>query len=103
MRISTIEEDINKEKNLLLELRMQRKQIEGDVQLLANRVHLLESEEKKALKKIEETRKKAKDVLETKRRNFEQNKMRMLVNFTSARIKKLKDWENIHQYWAFKF
>ena len=90
MRISTIEEDINKEKNLLLELRMQRKQIEGDVQLLANRVHLLESEEKKALKKIEETRKKAKDVLETKRRNFEQNKMRMLVNFTSTRIKKLK-------------
>ena len=48
-----------------------RKKVEEDAQLLANRITLLQIEEKKALKKIEETRKKAKDIMELKARNLE--------------------------------
>jgi len=46
--------------------RIARKQAEDDVKLLANRIALLKMEEQKAWKKIEETKKKAKDIMHTK-------------------------------------
>jgi len=59
-----------KESNLLA-LKRARKQIESDAQLLANRIALLKQEELKAWKKIEETKKKAKEVYLLKKKNEE--------------------------------
>ncbi len=60
--------------------------IERDAQLLANRIALLKQEEMKTWKKIEETKKRAKEVNDLKRRNeekmhskFEQMKMNQMV------------------------
>jgi len=52
--------------------RLARKQTEDDVKLLANRIALLKMEEQKAWKKIEETKKKAKDIMSVKQRNQDQ-------------------------------
>ena len=53
----------------LLSLKKARKQIEADAQLLANRIALLKQEELKSWKKIEETKKKAKEVYLLKKKN----------------------------------
>lgn len=53
----------------ILALKKARKQIEADAQLLANRIALLKQEELRSWKKIEETKKKAKEVYELKKRN----------------------------------
>jgi len=45
--------------------------VERDAQLLANRIALLKQEEIKTRKKIEETRKRAQEVLKLKQRNNE--------------------------------
>jgi len=45
--------------------------VERDAQLLANRIALLKQEEIKTRKKIEETRKRATEVLKLKQRNNE--------------------------------
>ncbi len=50
---------------------MIRKKAEEDAQLLANRIALLQLEEKRAMKKIEETKKKAKEIMELKNRNLQ--------------------------------
>lgn len=55
----------------LLDAKLARKRIEEDTKLLENRIALLENEEKKALKKIEETKKKAEDISSYKLRNKE--------------------------------
>lgn len=60
----------NSENNLLA-LKKARKQIEADAQLLANRIALLRQEEFKTWKKIEETKKKAKEVYLLKKKNEE--------------------------------
>ena len=46
-----------------------RKKAEADVQLLANRLRLLRAEEAKALKIIEDVRKRTREVLETRMKN----------------------------------
>jgi len=46
-----------------------RKRTELDAQLLANRIALLKQEEEKAWKKIEETRKRASEIMETRKQN----------------------------------
>lgn len=43
-----------------------RKQAEDDVQLLANRIALLKQEESKAWRRIEETKKKAREMMMVK-------------------------------------
>lgn len=53
----------------LIESKIMRKKAEEDAQALANRIALLQMEEKKALKKVEETRKKAEDIMAHKNRN----------------------------------
>lgn len=55
-------------------LKDQRKRTEEDAQLLSNRIALLKQEESKTLKKIEETRKRASEILETRMRNMEAQK-----------------------------
>jgi len=58
--------------NKLLAIKKARKQIEVDAQLLANRIALLRQEEFKTWKKIEETKKKAKEVYLLKKKNEEE-------------------------------
>lgn len=55
--------------NTLLALKRARKQIEADAQLLANRIALLKQEELKSWKKIEETKKKAREIYLLKKKN----------------------------------
>jgi len=56
-------------KSKLLISKMATKEIESEAKTLANRIALLENEEKKVLKKIEETKKKALDIMQIKNRN----------------------------------
>lgn len=58
---------------------MLRKKAEEDAQLLANRIALLQLEEKKAHKKIEETKKKAKEIMELKNRNLQAQREKEMV------------------------
>lgn len=60
-----------REQTRLLEAKLQRKRAEEDALLLANRIALLKQEEAKAWKKIEETRSRAKEIMEIKARNLE--------------------------------
>jgi len=50
----------------LADQRISRKKASEDVKILANRIALLKAEEQKAWKKIEETKKKAQDILEVR-------------------------------------
>jgi hypothetical protein len=56
--------------------RVARKKAEDDVKLLANRITLLKLEEKKAWKKIEETKKKAREIMQVRQRNQETQKQK---------------------------
>lgn len=52
-------------------LTLNRSSIERDAQLLANRIALLKQEEMKTWKKIEETKKRTKEISDLKKRNDE--------------------------------
>lgn len=54
-----------------MESKVARKKAEEDAQLLANRIALLQAEERKAMKKIDETKKKAKEIMDLKIRNMQ--------------------------------
>jgi len=64
-----------------------RKRAELDAQLLANRIALLKQEEEKAWKKIEETRKRANEILDLRKQN--ENKFVAKENFYKQK------WESI--------
>ena len=51
--------------------KLARKRAEDDLRLLTNRIQLLKQEEGRAFKKIEQTRKKAGDIVYQRRRNME--------------------------------
>lgn len=51
--------------------RMNKKKAADDARLLANRIALLKMEEKKAWKKIQETKRKAEQVMQIRQRNDE--------------------------------
>ena len=51
--------------------KLARKRAEDDLRLLTNRIHLLKQEESRAFKKIDQTRKKAGDIVYQRRRNME--------------------------------
>ena len=53
----------------MLDLKNNRRRAEGDLQLLANRISLLRTEESKALGKIAETKARAKEIVAFKKRN----------------------------------
>ena len=54
-----------------MEAKLLKKKIEDDAKLLENRIALLEMEEKKSKKKIEETKQKAEEIKMLKLRNKE--------------------------------
>jgi hypothetical protein len=60
-----------------MDAKKQRKDIERDAQLLANRIALLKQEEMKTWKKIEETKKRSNEVLTLKRKNEEKMQMKV--------------------------
>ena len=53
-----------------------RQRADEDAKLLENRIKLLKQEESKARKKINETKKRAKDIVSTKKRNVERQKQK---------------------------
>ena len=55
----------------LVAAKLARKRAEDDLRLLTNRISLLKQEENRAFKKIEQTRKKAGDIVYQRRRNME--------------------------------
>jgi len=55
----------------LVQTRANKKRAKDDAKLLANRIALLKLEEKKAWKKIQETKKKAEQVIKIRERNYE--------------------------------
>ncbi len=65
----------NKYKSQLLQLREARRNVDRDAQLLANRIALLEAEEKKAWKKIQSTKERAEAILRTRQENKEERMM----------------------------
>lgn len=64
------EEDLELRQKLM-ESKVARKKTEEDTKVLMNRLQLLKNEEQKAWKKIEETKKKALEIMKTKQRNAE--------------------------------
>ena len=58
-------------KSKLLVSKMATKEIENEAKALANRINFLEQEEQRVLKKIEETRNKAINIIDIKKRNIE--------------------------------
>lgn len=55
----------------LVAAKIARKRAEEDMKLLSNRIQLLKQEEQKAWKKIDETKKRAKDIINQRQRNQE--------------------------------
>lgn len=62
----------------LVAAKLARKRAEDDLRLLTNRISLLKAEESRAFKKIEQTRKKAGDIVYQRRRNMEHQNEKQL-------------------------
>jgi len=73
------DDDYNSFETRLAEAKYIRKKAEEDAQLLANRIALLQAEERKAMKKVDETKTKAKEIRDIKVRNLMQIRERDLV------------------------
>jgi len=81
MEVSTNEASDNGSEGESLHLRLltskvARKKADEDAKLLANRIVLLKNEEQKALKRIEETKKRAKEIMHQKQRALEVQRKR---------------------------
>jgi hypothetical protein len=63
----------------LVATRMNKKKAQDDAKLLANRIALLKLEEKKAWKKIQETKKKAEQVIQIRERNYEEKQRKIEI------------------------
>lgn len=61
----------------MLDTKFGRKRAETELQLLANRIALLKLEEQRALQKVNETRSRAEEILENKRRNYNNTEMKI--------------------------
>eukprot|EP01035_Chromulina_nebulosa_P025704 gene25704-33566_t len=66
--------------NEMLEVKINRKRAESDLQLLANRIALLRLEEQRAMNKVTETKMRAQEILEIKRRNDEVTQMKLALS-----------------------
>merc|ERR1719517_405325 len=73
-----------------------RKRAELDAQLLANRIALLKQEEKKAWKKIEETRKRANEITQLRSQNEE--KFAAKEQFYKAKWESIRAAQTQNQY-----
>lgn len=76
--------------NSLMTAKQMRKRAEEDARLLANRIALLKQEEAKAWKKIEETRKRSKEIMETRARHLEAAKKKEEERQAAEEEKKLR-------------
>jgi len=56
---------------LLGHAKKDRKRVEDEAQIIANRIALLKQEELRTWKKIQETKRKTEDIYKLKRRNYE--------------------------------
>lgn len=74
------------------EAKVLRKRAEQDVVLMHNRINLLRNEEHKALKKIEETKKRVNSILELRRRNEDRRK-----NDGDQNVSKDKEMQEIRE------
>jgi len=66
----------------MLEEKTNRKRAEVDLQLLANRIALLRAEEQRALTKVTETKDRAKEIIDIKRRNEQALNEKMAKNIS---------------------
>lgn len=82
------------EKAKLAEAKQMRKQADEDARLLANRIALLKQEELKAIKKIEETRRKAEEIIEARKRNEEKQRKREEARRMQSDLESHKTEEN---------
>lgn len=64
------------ERERYVEAKELRKRADEDAKILANRIALLKQEEQKAWKKIDETRKRAREIMDTRQRNLELQRQR---------------------------
>jgi hypothetical protein len=71
-----------------------RKRAEEDARLLANRIALLKQEESKAWKKIEDTRKRAKEIMETRARHLERARKKEEERRAKEEEEKLRQMQN---------
>ncbi len=68
--VITPEDDMEALNEKLRQSKAARKRADEDAKLLANRIKLLQNEESKARKKIKETKKRATDIVTTRKRNL---------------------------------
>ena len=66
----------------MLEEKVNRKRAEVDLQLLANRIALLRAEEQRALQKVSETKDRAKEILEIKRKKEQHENEKQAKNIS---------------------
>lgn len=64
------------------EAKLDRKRVEGDLQMLASRVSLLKTEEQKALQKVSETKERAKEILVAKKERENMLQLRLSHSMT---------------------
>lgn len=76
--------------NALAGQRASKKRAQDDVKLLANRIALLKLEEKKAWKKIEDTKKKAIDIMKVRQRNLEARNEKQTIQQQKAQEEREK-------------
>ena len=63
------DDDMETLKEKLRQAKLARKRADEDAKLLSNRIKLLQNEESKARKKIDETKKRANDIIKMRKRN----------------------------------
>lgn len=78
----------------LNKIKKNKKEVEVDVQKLHNRIKMLQFEEEKALKKIEETRKKAKQILEVKLANEKKKRIQQSSHTPNRNSITLQSFQN---------
>ena len=78
--------------SVMLDVVSGRKRAEGDLQMLANRIALLRTEEQRAMAKIAETKKRAKEVISLKKRHEDAVQERISGNIgREMHVKALKE------------
>ena len=78
----------------LVEAKQMSKRVDEDARLLSNRISLLKQEELKALKKIEETRKKAQEIIEGRNRNLKEEQRRESIRRQKEEEDNMKNEQN---------
>lgn len=68
--------EVDEAYNRLLEMKKARQAAQENAQKLENRVNLLQKEQQRVLKKIEQVRRKAKDIMKIKQRNEEMQRQK---------------------------